>query len=70
MSVAMLGGLSQGQGSSLGGGTSGVDTTMTSATGVKNINVPGMPNSGMTAGWLIGGIAGAVLLVMLINRRR
>lgn len=70
MSLAMLGGMSQGAGSSLGGGTSGTDTTMTSATGVKNINVPGMPGSGGMTAWLVGGIAAAVLLVVLMDRRR
>lgn len=70
MSLAMLGGLSQGQGASLGGGTSGTDTTMTTATGVKNINVPGMPGAGGVSAWMIGGIIGAVLLVVLMDRRK
>lgn len=70
MSFAALGGMSQGGGSSLGGGTSGTDTTMTTATGTKNINVPGMPNSGGVTAWLVGGIAAAALLLVLVDRRR
>ena len=69
--LTALGGLSQGQGASLGGGTSGVDSTISTATGQKTFNTG--PSAGAGSGselWMIGGVMVAGLLAIALMARR